>query len=225
MVSTLLMSEERAIDVRLGSFTLEANFGRPRAAAGLVVWARAGGPGPAPRRRVITDLLHQAGLATISLNLLTPAETAVDRRGGELSQDTDLLSARLLEATDWAEHFPDTQRLPMGYLAAQAVAAAALMAAVARPNRVGAIVCGDGRPDLAPAEVLSRVQSPTLLLVCEQDVPAIGLNEYALEMLPGKKRLDHLAGNCQLLEETGPLEAVARRARDWFAEHLPRPAS
>jgi pimeloyl-ACP methyl ester carboxylesterase len=224
MVSTPLTSDERAIDVRLGRFTLEGSFNRPRGAAGLVIWAEAGGHGLGPRRRIVTDVLHNAALATITINLLTPAEAAVDQRSGELRQDIDLLAARLIEATDWTEQFPDTCALATGYLAVDAVAAAALTAAAARPNRIGAVVSGGGRPDLAGEEVLSQVQAPTLLLVGDRDVPAIGLNEYALEMLPGKKRLDVLPGASQLLEGAGPLETVARRAREWFTAHLPRPA-
>jgi pimeloyl-ACP methyl ester carboxylesterase len=223
MVSTPLASEERAIDVRLGPFTLEGRLGRPPNAAGLVIWAQGGGPGLGPRQRIVTEVLHNSGLATITLNLLTPAETAVDQRVGELRYDVGLLADRLVAATDWAEQFPDTRRLPMGYLAGDTVAAAALAAAAARPNLVGAVVAGGGRPDLAD-EAWGQVQAPTLLLVGERDVPAIGLNEYALEMLPGKKRLDILPGAGSLLDEAGPLEAVARRARDWFVTHLPRPA-
>jgi pimeloyl-ACP methyl ester carboxylesterase len=93
------------------------------------------------------------------------------------------------------------------------------MAAVERPDAVGAVVSRGGRPDLA-LPVLDRVKAPTLLIVGSLDLPVIGMNREALDHLQAEKHLEIVPGATHLFEEAGTLEEVARLARDWFRTHL-----
>ena len=54
-------------------------------------------------------------------------------------------------------------------------AAVALVAAAERDNLVYAIVSRGGRPDLASSDILNRIESPTLLIVGENDKQVIEL--------------------------------------------------
>jgi putative phosphoribosyl transferase len=133
--------------------------------------------------------------------------------------DIDLLADRLLAATEWLQQQPETRMLRIGYFGASTGAGAALQAAARAPEAVGAIVSRGGRPDLAGA-YLSRVRTPTLLIVGGWDAPVIGMNEAALAQLRCLKELVIVPGATHLFEEPGTLEEVAHLARQWFQRHL-----
>jgi dienelactone hydrolase len=212
--------EERTVDVRVGNFTLEGTLAVPRGSIGLVLFAHGSGSSRhSPRNRYVAAALRDGGLATLLIDLLTPGEEAVDVRTAEYRFDIELLAERLAGATDWLSEFPDTRRLRLGYFGASTGAAAALVAAAWRSERVGAVVSRGGRPDLAGAR-LEHVQAPTLLIVGGHDEAVIELNRQALEVLRVPKRLDIVPGATHLFEEPGALEGVAIRARDWFEHYL-----
>jgi dienelactone hydrolase len=152
-------------------------------------------------------------------DLLTRDEEAVDRLTAHLRFDIELLAERLTAATDWLSQQPDTAQLPIGYFGASTGAAAALVAAAARPKDVRAIVSRGGRPDLAGSP-LTRVRAPTLLIVRSRDELVIELNRVALQELRVEKRLEIVPGATHLFEEPRTLEVVARLARDWFVQYL-----
>jgi putative phosphoribosyl transferase len=109
--------------------------------------------------------------------------------------------------------------LGVGLFGASTGAAAALVAAAARPDDVHAVVSRGGRPDLA-APVLPRVRAPTLLIVGGSDPVVLQLNKQALELLQSEKQLVVVPGATHLFEEPGALDEVARLAADWFTRHL-----
>ncbi|GIV96407.1 MAG: DeoR family transcriptional regulator [Herpetosiphonaceae bacterium] len=212
--------EERLVRIDIGRITLEGNVHIPDGARGLVLFAHGSGSGRySPRNRFVAEALNQGGLATLLIDLLTAEEEAVDMRTAHLRFDIGLLAERVVGATDWLKQQPDTSKLAIGYFGASTGAAAALVAAAERPNRVGAVVSRGGRPDLA-GQALRRVKAPTLLIVGGRDVPVIGLNEDALAQLTAEKRLEIVPGATHLFEEPGALEEVARLARGWFQRHL-----
>jgi len=174
-----------------------------------------------PRNRYVAQVLQDAGLATLLIDLLTPDEEQVDMRTGHLRFDIGLLAERLVGATDWLTQQPNTQNLRVGYFGASTGAGAALVAAAERPDVVAAVVSRGGRPDLA-GPALARVQAPTLLIVGGNDVPVISMNDEAMAQLRAEKQLVIVPGATHLFEEPGALEEVARLARDWFLQHLAR---
>ena len=212
--------EERPVHVQAGLVTLEGNLSLPKGARGIVLFAHGSGSSrQSPRNRQVARLLNEAKLATLLVDLLTPAEEAIDRQTAHLRFDIGLLAERLLGATDWLAQHPDTRALRIGYFGASTGAAAALVAAASRPSLVGAVVSRGGRPDLA-GPALARVRAPTLLIVGGNDFPVIEMNRAALAQLRCEKRLVIVPGATHLFEEPGALLEVARLAREWFDRHL-----
>lgn len=189
----------------------------PDAPKGLVLFAHGTGSGRlSPRNAFLASMLQQRGIATLLFDLLTPAEDTEYRT----RFDIDLLTSRLLLASRWAADQPELASLPVGYFGASTGAAAALRAAFALPRETKAVVSRGGRPDLAGAETLGRIRSPTLLLVGGRDTSVIALNREALAKLGGEKQMRVVPGASNQFEEPGTLEQVAQQAADWFEQHF-----
>ena len=212
--------KEREVRVSAGLVTLERNLDIPEGAQGIVLFAHGSGSGRhSPRNRYVAEVLREAGLATLLIDLLTPEEEEVDLRTRHLRFDIGLLADRLADATDWLAQEPDTQDLRVGYFGASTGAGAALVAAAKRPEAVGAVVSRGGRPDLA-GETLSCVTAPTLLIVGGEDETVIDVNREAFAHIRAEKKLEVVPGASHLFEEPGTLEEVAQLAAGWFARYL-----
>ena len=189
-------------------------------AKGIVIFAHGSGSSRhSPRNQYVAQVLNNAGIATLLIDLLTKEEEKTDDVTKEHRFNIRLLARRLLISTDWLSQYPKLRNLNIGYFGASTGAAAALVAASERTNAISAVVSRGGRPDLAGQEVLNRVQSPTLLIVGENDIQVIQLNEQAFEqlsMLEKKKKLVIVPGASHLFGEAGTLEEVARLASGWF---------
>ena len=195
----------------------------PAGATGLVIFAHGSGSGrKSPRNQFVARALEARGLATLLLDLLTEEEEVLDARTGHLRFDIGLLARRLVAATKWAGEEAATRGLRPSFFGASTGGGAALVAAAALGDRVGAVVSRGGRPDLAGA-ALGEVRSPTLLLVGGDDEQVLRLNEEAYDQLACEKRLDVIPGATHLFEEPGALEDVARRAAAWLAGHVGAP--
>jgi dienelactone hydrolase len=211
------------LHIPAGGATLDADLSLPPAAQGVVLFAHGSGSSRfSPRNRHVAEVLNQARLATVLADLLTPEEEIVDDRTRHLRFDIELLSERLVGATDWLARQDLTAPLRIGLFGASTGAAAALVAAAERPALVNAVVSRGGRPDLA-GESLPLVQAPTLLIVGGNDVQVIVLNRRAMGQMGGDKQLVIVPGATHLFEEPGALDSVATFARDWFAQHLAAP--
>jgi len=212
--------EARMVRVPAGAVTLDGDLSVPERARGIVLFAHGRGSSRlSPRHRYVARLLNEAKLATVLLDLLTPAEEAVDLRTAHLRFDVGLLSERLVAATDWLMQRSKTRHLPLGYFGASTGAAAALIAAAERPDAVRAVVSRGGRPDMA-GPALARVQAPTLLIVGEADFLVVRLNQEAFAKLTCEKRLVIVPGATHLFEEPGALDEVAHLAREWLERYL-----
>ena len=202
---------------------LEGNLTIPNTtidAKGTVIFAHGSGSSRhSPRNQYVAQVLNNAGIATLLIDLLTKEEEKIDDITREHRFNIRLLARRLLISTDWLSQYPKLQNLSIGYFGASTGAAAALVAASERTNAISAIVSRGGRPDLAGQEVLNHIQSPTLLIVGENDKQVIQLNKQAfvqLSKLEKKKKLVIVPGATHLFEEAGTLEEVARLASGWF---------
>jgi dienelactone hydrolase len=215
------MRESDSVRLEAGGVSLEGNLSVPAGTPGVVLFAHGSGSGRhSPRNRFVANVLRDAGLATLLIDLLTAGEEAVDARTAHLRFDIGLLTERLVAATDWLACCAETAGLHVGYFGASTGAAAALLAVAERPERIAAVVSRGGRPDLAGA-ALSRVRAPTLLLVGGNDTPVIEMNQAAMRQIAATdKRLVIIPGATHLFEEPGALEVVARLAADWFTQHL-----
>ena len=218
---------ERARDVQIasGAATLAGELNVPASAQGVVLFAHGSGSSRhSQRNQFVARVIRAAGVGTLLFDLLTREEEAVDIYTRHLRFDIQLLAGRLVDATNWLKQSDELGRLRVGYFGASTGGGAALVAAAELGDEVGAVVSRGGRPDLA-GEALPRVKAPTLLVVGGYDEPVIELNEEAYAQLRCEKELQIVPGATHLFEEPGTLEAVARRAAEWFQKHLQAHAS
>lgn len=212
--------EERPARIPFEGTTLEADLAVPADARGMVLFAHGSGSSRfSQRNRTVARKLQDAGFATLLLDLLTPEEERAEALTRHLRFDIEMLSVRLATVTNWAVAQRGLDALPVGYFGASTGAAAAIVAAAALPQIVGAVVSRGGRPDLA-GSALQDVRAPTLLIVGGADTVVIGLNHDALSRLHCIARLEIVPGAGHLFEESGALEKVSDLARQWFTEYL-----
>jgi dienelactone hydrolase len=214
---------EAALQIPVNSILLNGDLVVPEQAVGLVIFAHGSGSSRhSSRNRYVAEVLQQANLATMLMDLLTEEEEAVDVQTRQYRFDMPRLAERLAGAARWLSHQEHTQNLPIGFFGASTGGGAALMAAAELPDLIHAVVSRGGRPDLA-GPALPGVKAPTLLIVGGQDNVVIDLNQEALRQLTITEReLTLIQGATHLFEEPGTLEEVARLAAQWFHRYLPQ---
>jgi dienelactone hydrolase len=218
--SSPLNSKMYQVQVMMESGTLEGNLSVPENAGGVVLFAHGSGSSRySPRNQFVAHVLQEAGFATLLIDLLAVDEEEQDQQTAHLRFDINLLSKRVVDATNWLTTQSTTANLKIGYFGASTGAAAALVAATERPLAVGAVVSRGGRPDLAGSS-LTQVQAPTLLVVGSKDTQVLELNRMALSLLRSEKQIEVVPGATHLFEEPGAFEKVARLAGDWFKRYL-----
>ncbi len=220
MASIREMVKECPIRITLGNVTLEGSLCIPEKAQSIVLFAHGSGSSRlSPRNQFVARELRQAGLGTLLFDLLTKAEEDVDLNTAQFRFNIPLLSDRLAETTDWLAELVGPERFKIGYFGASTGAAAAIVAAAEKPDRVRAIVSRGGRPDLAE-DALTLVKAPILLIVGGFDTSVIAMNQDALSRLKVEKKMEIIPRATHLFEEPGALEQVARLAIGWFNKYL-----
>jgi putative phosphoribosyl transferase len=210
-------SRECVID--LGPVQLAGHLSVPLHPVGMVVVGHGSASSRhSPRNRQLARTLGQSRLATLLVDLFTPAEEP-DRA---TVFDVGLLAGRLMGVTRWLPTQPEAHGLPMGFLGASTGAAAGLWAAADLGDQIRAVVVCGGRPDLAAAR-LAQVHAPTLLIVGGRDQPVLEVNRQARTRLGGPSALEVIGGASHLFDEPGTLDRVAALAAAWFRHHLPHP--
>lgn len=224
-VGTATRHVRLAVEIPIEQGVLNGDLREPPEARGVVIFAHGSGSSRfSGRNRQVAESLDRRGFATLLLDLLTAREEAVDVRTTEYRFDIERLGTRVTSAVDWAHQRPGLRDLPLGCFGASTGAAAALIAAARRPDRVAAVVSRGGRPDLAHT-ALPRVTAPTVLIVGGKDGPVIEMNRAAMrQMTAAHVELEIVPGATHLFEEPGTLEEVERLAGEWFTRYL-RPLS
>jgi putative phosphoribosyl transferase len=216
------MSEKEANVVRIpvDGDLIEGNLRVSGGVKGVVLFAHGSGSSRfSPRNKYVANVLNNAEIATLLIDLLTKDEDEVDMRTRQFRFDIDLLTERLISAAEWLKRNSRTQNLKLGIFGSSTGAAAALIAAAKLSGDVAAVVSRGGRPDLA-MEYLAKVRAPSLFIVGGRDTIVIDLNKKAIAQVSAEKRLEIVPGATHLFEEPGKLEEVARLATAWFLEHL-----
>ncbi len=209
------------VDIDAGVLRLPGHLTVPSGALGVVIFAHGSGSSRhSPRNRYVADRLNDAGLGTLTFDLLTETE-ATDRRN---VFDISLLAERLGRAVGWVHGRPELGSLPIGLFGASTGAGAALVASDDPPVDIAAVVSRGGRPDLAGAH-LAGVEAPTLLIVGGDDTAVLEMNRDARRRLRCENRLSVVPGATHLFEEPGTLDDAADLAADWFVEHFERAAT
>ncbi|MFJ8109302.1 dienelactone hydrolase family protein [Streptomyces sp. NPDC096132] len=192
----------------------------PTPARALVLFAHGSGSSRhSPRNRMVAAELRTAGLGTLLIDLLTEIEEREDAETGVHRFDIPLLGRRVVAVVDWLAAQHDTRALPVVLFGASTGAAAALVAAAERPDRVLTVISRGGRPDLAEG-ALAGVRAPVLLVVGGRDLEVLSLNEEAARRLRVPYSLHVVPGATHLFEEPGALEQVAGAAKEWCDDRL-----
>jgi dienelactone hydrolase len=214
------VSSATGVAVPVGDALIEGDLVLPEHASGIVLFAHGSGSSRhSPRNREVAAALNRVGIGTLLLDLLTLSEDRADRLTGQYRFNIDLLARRLIVTVDWLRQGPAAAH-PIGLFGASTGAAAALVAAAARPYEISAVVSRGGRPDLA-GSALRQVRAPTLLIVGSADPQVLELNRRALEEIgAADKQLEVVPGATHLFEEAGALERVAQLAAAWFLRHF-----
>jgi putative phosphoribosyl transferase len=147
---------------------LKATLNLPLGARGLVVLLHASSAERfGVQSRFASEVFGQAGLATLQVDLLTPAEEATVSSRQRQPQDLSLLLARVLAVVDWLQSQRETLGLSIGLFASRSETIAALMAAERVP-RIAAVASRGGCPDHAP-DAIGELRAPTLLLIGREE--------------------------------------------------------
>jgi putative phosphoribosyl transferase len=201
------------VDVPLGNDGVPGVLTLPPHARGVIVFA----DGTAAGNAAVDKALIEARFGTLLAGLV-----AREERRLELRRSAD----RVTGAIDWLTGAaliedlpPSLAGLPVGCFGSGTGAAAALVAAAERPDRIVAVVACGGRLDLA-GPALRRVRAPTLLIAGCLGGEALRLDREAQAELAGESRLEMVPGAGPLFDEPGAPERVSALARDWFLRHI-----
>jgi dienelactone hydrolase len=205
----------KQVNIPIGKVLLRGDLFIPTNANAIVVFSHGSGSSRlSPRNKMVADYLNTNNIGTLLFDLLTEQEDQY-----YLNRfDIELLTRRLVGATEWLENFEPAYHSTVGYFGASTGAASALKAAAYLPG-IHAVVSRGGRPDLA-SDVLGKVEAPTLLIVGSLDRDVIHLNTEAYAQLKCEKKLEIINGAAHLFEEPGTMEQVCRKACDWFERYL-----
>jgi putative phosphoribosyl transferase len=183
----------------------------PRPAA-LVIILSGGAGANHIRSRSIAHRFHEARLATLAFEVLTPA-------GGGARFDVPSQAERLVETVRRLVKRPDVGRLPLG-LFGDGTGAVALWAAAELGPEISSVVSLSGRPELAMAR-LSEVTAPTLFIVGDRDQEGMELNREAQGRLRGATHLRIIRDATAELAEPDTFTEALETAAAWFARHTP----
>ena len=211
-------SDPQLIEIPVDDVHIEGLLTLPSQARGLVLFAHGHDSSRHdPHNTVVAHALHEQGVGTLLLDLLTVAEMLDYHTRFDLA----LLTHRLLVVTGWVRLNASALHLPLAYFGTHTGAAAALQAAAALGDGIRAVVSRNGRPDLAGHHDLSKVTAPTLLLVGSHDDEVSALNDAACAQLIGTRSASLVVSAPHAFDEPGALDALVLQACDWFATHLP----
>lgn len=209
------LSFNHEVNIPLGNITLQVELIIPVKATAIIIFSHGSGSSRmSPRNQMVARSLHQKNFGTLLFDLLTEEEDGhYDNRF-----NIDLLTKRLIGATEWVQQHPAARKCRLGYFGASTGAASALRAASFLPE-IGAVVSRGGRPDLA-MDVLPLLDLPVLLIVGSLDHDVLHMNKNAFELLTCEKGLEIVMGATHLFEEQGMMEKVSALATAWFEEYL-----
>lgn len=208
--------KKKPVEIRCGDVVLPGHITVPGESKMLVVFAHGSGSSRhSPRNNFVAEELNRNGLATLLFDLLTTEED----RNYDSRFDIGLITARLMDTTDWIISEGYSEGMQLGYFGASTGSAAALKAVARGDHEISAVVSRGGRPDLIMSE-LPRVKAPTLLIVGGKDFQVKQLNQRAHAELNKRAELRVVPGATHLFEEEGALEQVAELSASWFLQTI-----
>jgi putative phosphoribosyl transferase len=212
---------EQSIQVIVGETLLIGSLYTPPNIVGIVVFIDEDNAGQYnSQNQYILQQLQAAGLVTLRLSIINEGEDHGGQAGEGILFDIDRLADRIVTATDWLVQQPFTELHRIGYYAAKTSAAAALAAAERRQECVFAVVCVDGRIDLA-RDSFPNLRSYPLFIIGERNPALVELSRHAMQDLRVENELRIFPGVGDLYEDPEAVELVAEATRNWLLHYLP----
>jgi alpha/beta superfamily hydrolase len=203
------------VEMPIGKVVLKGELVIPLEASGIVIFSHGSGSSRfSKRNQQVAKFLQERNFGTLLFDLLTVEEDMQY----EKRFDIDLLTTRLVGATEWLRKFPAAKYCRIGYFGASTGAAAALKAA-SMLEGLKAVVSRGGRPDLV-LKCLDKVLAPTLLIAGSLDTDVIKLNLQAYAQLRCVKKIEIVFGATHLFEEKGKMEEVCELSASWFEKFI-----
>src|SRR5437879_6445830 len=107
-IPVISKTQQRLVQIPLGPVILEGSLILPVGARGIVLFAHGSGSSRhSPRNHHVARQLHEAKLATLLTDLLTPDEEAADTLTAHLRFNIKLLAERVMGITYWIKQQPD----------------------------------------------------------------------------------------------------------------------
>ena len=133
------VNETHLITIPSGKIYLDGLLYIPKDACGLVVFVHGSGSSRfSVRNQFVSQVLNEAGLATLLFDLFTPEEDVIDSQTRQLRFDIGFLASRLIDVTKWCLAQPMLEPFNIGYFGASTGGGAALVAAATEPDVVRA---------------------------------------------------------------------------------------
>ena len=145
------------VTIDLADASLPGDLALPDDPAGVVLFAHGSGScRHSPRNRAVAAGLNDAGIGTLLIDLLTAEEGRATPSPASCASTSSCWPGGWSGRSTGSPPRRRTADCPVGLFGASTGAAAALVAAARRPERVTAVVSRGGRPDLA-GDALERV--------------------------------------------------------------------
>jgi len=171
-----------------------------------------------PINRHVANLLTDAGVASVLIDLLTPGERALSKQRG-YDANIQLIASRLVCTIEWITHDEALGKFPIGIFGTNMSAAAALAAATERTDCISALALSNAKPELIK-NYLQRVKAPTLLISGDKDRAQLQWNRDAIEALDTKHRLEIISGTTHDSHNPKVLEQIAAHTQQWFLQQF-----
>jgi putative phosphoribosyl transferase len=162
---------------------------------------------------------QQHGLATLRLELPTGTELEHDRLDATPRNRAELLADQLVDTLDAIVADGRHGGRPIGLFGSGEGGAAALIAAVRRPERVAAVAGLGAQLDLA-GPALVAVRAPTLLIVGSGDMTGMRRHREAARTMVRRPTLAFVSGANQRFEQPGALAEAAAISAGWFLDQF-----
>jgi predicted alpha/beta-hydrolase family hydrolase len=111
--------EEQSLLVNIpsGSVELEGNLEIPKDPIGIVLFAHGSGSSRhSTRNKYVAKILRESKIATLLFDLLTAEEEEIDNLTRHLRFDINLLSTRLIDATNWIRDYNNNNKSETGII-------------------------------------------------------------------------------------------------------------
>lgn len=209
------------ISIPAGGAWLDGDLAHAPDSPALVLILRPGSKAPGRARELdLADALQKTGYATLVMNLLTNVEEA---RDADARFNLPRMTGRVLAIDEWIVHQPQLAGLAVGLVATGTACGAAIRGAAKSPERVGAIVCAAGRPDLAGAGPIAALRTPIRFAVGAAD-PRAAMLRAVFDRIVAPRDWQTIGGAGDDLLEPKPLTQLARLTAAWFERSLAPPS-